>query len=75
MNIQDFLDQHSASVICFNLGYLPSADGKAETATKQETTIAAVKAALEVIKETGIVTVMAYIGHAGETSHYCCNPF
>ena len=67
MHIQDFVDQHSASVICFNLGYLPFADSKAETATKQETTVAAVKAALEVVKETGIVTVMAYVGHPCES--------
>ena len=67
--IQDFLDQRSASLICFNLGYLPCADGKAETATKQDTTVAAVKAALQVVSSRGLVSILAYIGHPGDTLH------
>lgn len=68
--MQDFVDQRSASLICFNLGYLPCADGKAETATKQDTTVAAVRAALQVVSSRGLVSILAYIGHPGGQQEY-----
>lgn len=51
-----------ARVVCFNLGYLPSGDKDVTTTT--ESTIAAVEAAMRILEENGVITVMAYPGHA-----------
>ncbi len=64
--LQDVVKPHSASLICFNLGYLPSAEDKSRTATQQHTTVAAVAAALNVVNSRGLISIMAYIGHAGK---------
>lgn len=64
---QDIVADHSASLVCFNLGYLPSAEDKPETATNQHTTVAAIAAALQVINNRGLISVMAYLGHPGKS--------
>ena len=54
-------DRGKISAVVFNLGYLPNGDK--EKTTLQETTLAAVKQALELIKTDGIVAVTMYGGH------------
>ena len=50
-------------LVCFNLGYLPySANPLITTPT---TTIPALQAASELLKENGILSVACYIGHPG----------
>jgi predicted methyltransferase len=49
------------SAVVFNLGYLPG--GKKEITTKTETTISALKQALEIIRPGGVVAVTMYGGH------------
>lgn len=64
--LQDAIELHSASLICFNLGYLPCAEDKNQTVTKQETTVAAVAAALNVVNSRGLISIMAYTGQPGK---------
>ncbi len=47
----------------FNLGYLPGGDKRIITRT--EATLAALRQALDYLEAPGIVTVLAYPGHAG----------
>ncbi|DBA98106.1 hypothetical protein WJX77_007997 [Trebouxia sp. C0004] len=68
--MQDVVALHSASLICFNLGYLPSAEDKPETATEQYTTLAAVAAALKMVNDRGLISIMAYTGHPGGQQEY-----
>lgn len=49
--------------VMFNLGYLPGGD-KAVT-TRTATTIAAVRAAIGMLRPGGVLTVIAYPGHPG----------
>jgi len=49
------------SVVMFNLGYLPGGDHF--VATKKETTLMAVQAALDLIQAGGLVTITAYPSH------------
>lgn len=51
------------SAVIFNLGYLPGGDKK--IITKSESTITAVKKALELLKKEGIVILVIYSGHSG----------
>ncbi|WP_027623898.1 tRNA (mnm(5)s(2)U34)-methyltransferase [Clostridium lundense] len=48
-------------LIMFNLGYLPN--GARNITTKGETTVIAVKKALQILKENGIVILVIYHGH------------
>lgn len=50
-------------VIMFNLGYLPSGDK--EIITKVESTMKALKSALDKLRQGGVLSVMCYPGHAG----------
>lgn len=47
----------------FNLGYLPGADKSIVTRT--DTTVAAIEAAYETLRPGGVISVLAYTGHAG----------
>ena len=47
----------------FNLGYLPGS-GKKELTTKRETTLPAVKDAIEMLDSDGILLIAVYPGHA-----------
>lgn len=49
------------SAVVFNLGYLPN--GQKEITTLSETTLPAVKHALELIKPNGLVAITMYGGH------------
>jgi 16S rRNA C1402 N4-methylase RsmH len=51
------------AVVVFNLGYLPGADGGCITRT--ETTLAALAASLKLLAPGGLLSVVAYTGHAG----------
>lgn len=51
------------AAVMFNLGYLPGGDRTITTRTA--TTLAAISAALELLKPDGVLTVVAYTGHAG----------
>ena len=53
----------TAKLVCFNLGYLPSADKS--VITQSGTTIAAIEAALEALMPGGLVSIMCYTGHEG----------
>ena len=54
-----------ADAIVFNLGWLPGAEHGVTTLTK--TTLQAVNAALEILREDGLMTVCIYPGHAEGT--------
>lgn len=51
----------SIKLVMFNLGYLPGGD-KSQT-TRWPETIKAVRAALEIIADDGLITIVAYPGH------------
>ena len=51
-----------ASLIVYNLGYLPS--GNKSLTTKTGTTLKSLKKALELIKPGGLISVTCYPGHA-----------
>ncbi|MCA9014121.1 MAG: methyltransferase domain-containing protein [Planctomycetaceae bacterium] len=52
--------------IMFNLGYLPGGDHRQITQT--DSTLAAIEAALQLLRPGGILTVLAYPGHPGGDS-------
>ncbi len=52
--------------VVFNLGYLPGGDHA--VMTQPETTVAALAAACDLLKEDGVLSVMLYHGHAGGTA-------
>ena len=60
-NMLDYIEKGSIDAVMFNLGWLPGAQHGVTTYT--ETTLAAVNAALEVLKEDGVMTVCVYPGH------------
>jgi uncharacterized Zn-binding protein involved in type VI secretion len=49
--------------VMFNLGYLPGGDRS--VCTRPESTVAAIAAAVEVLRIGGVVSVVAYRGHEG----------
>lgn len=51
------------SGVCFNLGYLPGGDKT--LITRPETTLTALRAALDLLARGGLMTVVLYSGHAG----------
>jgi len=51
------------SAVLFNLGYLPGGD-KSVT-TNESTTIAAIRSSLKLLKRSGILSILAYVGHPG----------
>jgi tRNA G37 N-methylase Trm5 len=55
-------------VIVFNLGYLPGAD-KSVTTTA-DSTVCAVKYAVENLSENGYVSICAYLGHEGAVEEF-----
>ncbi len=56
-------EQGQVALVMFNLGYLPHGD-KSLT-TQPETTLCALDAALNILKPSGIISILAYRGHAG----------
>ncbi|KAF8069480.1 RPL24B [Scenedesmus sp. PABB004] len=67
--LQALVGSNVARVVAFNLGYLPRGADKT-VATRRETTLAAVEAALEVVVPGGLVSIMAYVGHPGGLEEY-----
>lgn len=55
--------QGKISVVMFNLGYLPGADKT--VMTKTQSTLQAIEVACDLLSTQGLLTVMAYPGHAG----------
>ncbi len=64
----------TVSAFVFNLGFMP---GKDKTVmTKAETSLPAIKKAISMVKQNGIVSVMAYTGHKeGEEEHAAITEF
>lgn len=59
-HIDRYVREESADLIMFNLGYLPGGDH--EKATRAETTIAALKKSISLLKKGGVISVMIYSG-------------
>jgi hypothetical protein len=62
------IEKDSVSLICYNLGYLPSISRQGNVKpmiTTAPTTITSLNAALGLIKENGLLSVTAYPGHEG----------
>lgn len=68
--MHEHVGSNKAALICFNLGYLPRQGNKLETATKLSTTVAAIEAALEVIRPGGCISVLCYSGQPGGQEEY-----
>ncbi len=62
------LSIRSVAAVMFNLGYLPRADK--HITTSAETTVPAVRQALEVLRPGGIVTILVYRGHGNGPEEY-----
>lgn len=60
----------SIQAIMFNLGYLPGADKSVITQT--QTTLQAIDAGCRLLAVQGVITVMAYPGHAGGDEETRC---
>lgn len=55
----------AARFVCFNLGFLPGGDRS--IISQPATSVAAVKAAMNILEPGGIISVLAYVGHPGKT--------
>lgn len=62
------IEPGSIAAVMFNLGYLPRGDH--EITTTAETTVAAVAAAIDVIRPGGVISILCYRGHAGGPEEY-----
>lgn len=65
-SMQEYLPEEAVgriAAVIFNLGYLPGGDKS--VMTRAETTIPAVRAALEVLRPGGLLMLVLYPGHAG----------
>ena len=58
--------------MCFNLGFLPGGDRA--IITQPRTSVAAVRAALDIVRPGGLASVLAYTGHPGRTVSACPLP-
>lgn len=61
--MNNYLAPGSVKAVMFNLGYLPGGDH--ELVTKPESTLQALKAALQLLEVGGVITVISYTGHKG----------
>ena len=64
--LRSALPAHSSgqiAAVMFNLGYLPGSDK--QCTTQPDSTAAALRAALTLLRPGGILTVLAYVGHPG----------
>lgn len=55
--------QGKVAAVMFNLGYLPGAD--TATITQPDSTLAAMKSAVQLLRTGGILTIVLYTGHPG----------
>lgn len=61
-NLELYLKEQPDGIL-FNLGYLPGSDK--QIITQKETTLAAVKSGLRLLKKKGIMVLVIYTGHPG----------
>ncbi|WFD12145.1 class I SAM-dependent methyltransferase [Tepidibacter hydrothermalis] len=61
-NMDKYINEKVDSIF-FNLGYLPKLDHNIKT--KADTTIAALKKSLDLLKKNGILSICIYLGHDG----------
>ncbi len=61
-NLKNYVTTPLAAAI-FNLGYLPAGDH--QIVTKPETTLASVKAMMQLLKPNGVIILVIYYGHPG----------
>ncbi|MFQ3223825.1 MAG: 16S rRNA C1402 N4-methylase RsmH [Lentimonas sp.] len=63
--LQSLCEQYTQTIsaITFNLGYLPGSDKSIQT--EPESTVVALRAASELLKQNGLLLVTAYRGHDG----------
>lgn len=54
---------HELAAVMFNLGYLPGSDHS--LITKPTSTLSALAAACRLIRNGGVITICAYVGHLG----------
>lgn len=66
--LQEIVGSNTARLVCFNLGYLPGGDKN--VITTQESTLAAVEAAFEVLRPGGLLSILSYTGHPGGMEEY-----
>ena len=59
-NMHKYIEPLSADVICFNFGYLPGGDHS--ISTKADTSLAAIKRGLEILKKDGMMSLCIYSG-------------
>lgn len=64
----EVVGMESASLVVFNLGYLPKGDRSIKT--EPESTVKAIQSAMEVIQSKGLISVMAYTKHHGGMDEY-----
>ena len=62
------LDEVPLDLVCFNLGYLPGGDHA--ITTKADTSLRAFKTSLDLLREGGVLSVIAYRGHPGADVEY-----
>jgi glycine oxidase len=63
------LNVKSVNAVTLNLGYLPSGDK--EVITQADSTSAAIRGGLSLLAHGGIMTILAYTGHAGGNEEAC----
>ncbi|MEQ9409148.1 MAG: FAD-dependent oxidoreductase [Fuerstiella sp.] len=62
------VDRGHVAAVMFNLGYLPRGDHT--IITTAESSITAIEAAVDILKDGGILTVLCYRGHDGGAQEY-----
>lgn len=67
-NLASYSATGTVAAVMFNLGYLPRSDKTVVTSAK--TSVAAMSAALEALRDNGIMTVLAYRGHDGAMEEF-----
>jgi hypothetical protein len=67
-SLHEVVGSHKARLVAFNLGYLPGGDKS--VITRQESTLAAVEAAFEVLHPGGLLSILAYTGHDNGPEEY-----
>lgn len=67
-NLASYSGYGTVAAVMFNLGYLPRSDKTVVTSGR--TSVAAMSAALEALRDEGIMTVLAYRGHDGAMEEF-----
>lgn len=67
-HLDRYISSERPACIMFNLGYLPKSDHS--IITKPETTINALKKSMQLLKPSGIISIVSYKGHPGGLEEY-----